>query len=636
MAWDTAELARQVEGQVVTGWLRRHVEDAPGEVALRHLVGPAAQPTGADPTWAELTWAELTWAELTWAEVGDRAARLAGAFARLGLGAGDRALLFLRNRPEFHLADLGALLLRATPVSIYNSSSPEQVRYLAAHSEARIAVVEDIGFLERLLKVRDELPHLRAIVVVDDPDGLAPPDVLRLADLYAAEPVDLAAAAAAADPADLVTVIYTSGTTGPPKGVMIDHANVAWSCVGYSALVGEPEPGERAVSYLPMAHVAERMITHYGWLWQRSVVTTCPDLNRLGEYLAAVRPSNLFGPPRVWEKLRAGIEAAVAAAGPERAAGFAQALAVGRQVAEFRARDEPLPAPLQAAWEQVDAAAFAPLRARVGLDQLRYAFSGAAPLSVDVLHFFRAIGVPFSEIYGMSENTGGMTWDPYRVRPGTVGRAFPGAQVRLLDDGEIVCRGGIVARGYLNDPDRTADTFDADGWLHTGDIGRLDAGGYISIVDRKKELIITSGGKNVSPANIEAALKSLPLVGQACVVGDGRSYLVALLVLDPEVAPVWARSQGVPDGLAADLIGLAADPAVRAELERGVAEVNTRFSNVEGIKRFAVLGEEWLPDSEQLTATMKLKRRGVHRAYADLIEELYQPAPTAGVTAPTG
>ncbi|HZB48992.1 MAG TPA: AMP-dependent synthetase/ligase, partial [Mycobacteriales bacterium] len=433
------------------------------------------------------------------------------------------------------------------------------------------------------------------------------------------DPLDLDAAVDAVRQDDLATVIYTSGTTGPPKGVMIDHANVAWECAGYTELVGMPEPGARSVSYLPMAHVAERMVTHYGWLWQRSVVTCCPDQTKLGAYLAMVHPNNLFGPPRVWEKLRAGIEAAVAAGGPERAAGFAKARQVGRQVAELRAADQPLPDALAAAWEQVDAAAFAPLRERIGLDQLEYAFSGAAPLPVDVLHFFRSIGLPFSEIYGMSENTGGMTWDPFRVRPGTVGRAYPGAEVRLLDDGEVVCRGGIVSRGYLDDPERTAETFDAEGWLHTGDIGRLDEDGYLSIVDRKKELIVTAGGKNVSPANLEAHLKSLPLVGQACVVGDSRPYLVALLVLDPEVAPVWARSAGLPE----DLTALATDPTVRAELERGVAEVNAHFSQAEGIKRFAVLGDEWVPDSPQLTATMKLKRRGVLTAYSDVIEELY-------------
>ena len=605
---DRADLAAQVEGQTVVRWLRRHVAEAPEALALRRM-----RPDGSDVD------------EWTWARVGDESARLARAFGRLGLGAGDRALLFLRNRPEFHVADLGVLLAGGTPLSIYNSSPPEQIGFLASHSRARIAVVDDIGFLERLLKVRDELPDLRAVVVVDDPDGLAPADVLRFADLLGDDPVDLDAAAAAARPDDLVTVIYTSGTTGPPKGVMLDHANVAWQLAGYSVLVG-PQPGARSVSYLPMAHIAERMVTHYHWLWVRSEVTCCPDQTTLGAYLAAVRPTSLFGPPRVYEKMRAGIEAAVAAGGPDRVAGFAKAQQVGRQVAELRAADQPLPAALAAAWEQVDAAAFAPLRARIGLDRLRYCFAGAAPLPVDVLHFFRAIGLPFSEIYGMSENTGGMTWDPYRVKPGTVGRPYPGTEVRLLDDGEVVCRGGIVSRGYLDDPERTAETFDADGWLHTGDIGRLDSDGYLSIVDRKKELIITAGGKNISPANIEARLKSLPLVGQACVVGDSRPYLVALLVLDPDVAPLWARGEGLA---AADLASLAADPAVRAELERGVAEVNKHFSQVEGIKRFAVLADEWVPDSPQLTATMKLKRRGVLAAYADDIESLYAAPPGA-------
>ncbi len=599
---DGTDLATQVEGQTVVRWLRRNVTELPDKVALRRM-----RPDGSDVE------------EWTWARVGDASARLASAFGRLGLGRGDRALLFLRNRPEFHLADLGVLLAGGTPLSIYNSSAPEQVAYLAAHSRARIAVVDDIGFLERLLKVRDELPELRAVVVVDDPDGLAPADVIRFADLLGDDPVDLDAAVEAVRPDDLATVIYTSGTTGPPKGVMLDHANIAWQSVGYTELIG-PQPDARNVSYLPMAHIAERIVTHYAWLWLQTEVTCCPDQTTLAAYLAAVRPTSLFGPPRVFEKLRAGIEAAVAAAGPERVAGFAKALQVGRQVAELRAADRPLPDALAAAWEQVDAAAFAPLRQRIGLDQLRYCFAGAAPLPVDVLHFFRAVGLPFSEIYGMSENSGGMTWDPYRVKPGTVGRPYPATEVRLLDDGEVICRGGIVSRGYLDDPERTAETFDADGWLHTGDIGRFDDEGYLSIVDRKKELIITAGGKNVSPANIEARLKSLPLVGQACVIGDSRPYLVALLVLDSEVAPVWARGEGLAG---TDLAALAADPTVRAELERGVAEVNKHFSQVEGIKRFAVLADEWVPDSPQLTATMKLKRRGVLAGYADVIEELY-------------
>ncbi len=588
-------------GPTVADWLRRNVAECGDDVALRRM-----RPDG---TGLE---------EWTWAKVGDRSARLAAAFSRLGLGPGERMLLFLRNRPEFHVADLGALLAGGTPLSIYNSSAPEQVAQLAGHSRSRIAVVEDIEFLERLLKVRDELPELRAIVVVDDPDGLRPPDVHLLADLYADDPVDLAAAAAAVRPDDLATIIYTSGTTGPPKGVMLTNANIRAECLGYMALVG-PTPDRRTVSYLPMAHVAERMVTHYGWLWQRTTVTCCPDQSALVAYLTQVRPTDLFGPPRVFEKLKAGIEAAVAAAGPAKAAGFEQARGVGRQIAELRAADRPLPPELAAAWEQLDAAVFAPIRRNVGLDQLIYCFSGAAPLPVDVMHFLRSIGLPFSEVYGMSENTGAMTWEPYRVKPGTVGKALPGVEVRIAEDGEVLARGAIVSPGYLDDPERSAETFDADGWLHTGDIGSLDEDGYLSIVDRKKELIITAGGKNISPANLEALLKSLPLVGQACVVGDGRRYLIALLVLDPEVAPAWAVERGLPTGLAE----LAAAPEARAELERGVAELNARVSQVEGIKKFAILPDEWLPDSAQLTATMKLKRRGILSAYAPVIESLY-------------
>jgi long-chain acyl-CoA synthetase len=585
-------------GATVPAWLVRNVEESGAETALRRQ-----NPDGSGLE------------EWTWAEVGDRSARLAAAFTRLGLERGDRVLLFLRNRPEFHVADLGAVLAGGTPVSIYNSSSPEQVAQLCGHSRSRIAVVEDVEFLERLLKVRDQLPELRAIVVADDPDGLRPHDVSLLADLYGDEPVDLAAAAAAVQPADLATVIYTSGTTGPPKGVILTHANVHAQCAAYSELVG-PTSDRRTVSYLPMAHIAERMVTHYGWLWQCSTVSCCPDQAELGAYLALVRPTDLFGPPRVFEKLKAGVQVAVAAAGPERAAGFDQAREVGHQVAQLRAADEPLPPELAAAWAKLDAAVFAPLRERMGLDRLTYCFSGAAPLPVDVMHYLRSIGLPFSEVYGMSENTGGMTWDPYRVRPGTVGRPLPGVEVRLGPDGEVLARGAIISPGYLDDPERSAETFDAEGWLHTGDIGTIDAAGYLSIVDRKKELIITAGGKNISPANLEALLKSLPLVGQACVIGDGRRYLVALLVLDPEVAPGWAAREGVPGDLAAS-------PEVRAELERGVAEINRRVSQVEGIKRFAVLADEWLPDSPQLTATMKLKRRGVLSGYAEVIESLY-------------
>jgi long-chain acyl-CoA synthetase len=240
-----------------------------------------------------------------------------------------------------------------------------------------------------------------------------------------------------------------------------------------------------------------------------------------------------------------------------------------------------------------------------------------------VYGFFRALGLEFSEIYGLSETSGPMTWEPYRVKPGTVGPAIPGCSVRLGDDGEVLAKGGNIFRGYLNDPARTAETLDDDGWLHSGDIGELDEDGYLRIVDRKKELIITAGGKNISPANLEAALKASPLIGQACVIGDGRPFVSALVVLDPEVVPAWATAHGVA---AEPLAALAKDPLVVAEIEREVASANRRFSNVERVKRVSVLGEEWMPDSEELTPTMKLKRRGIHAKYAEEIEAMYEPA----------
>jgi long-chain acyl-CoA synthetase len=543
---------------------------------------------------------------------------VAGGLAELGVRPGDRVVLMMRNRPEFHYADVGALLAGATPMSIYNSSSPEQIEYLAGHSEATAAVVGDIGMLERFLKVRGELPDLRNIIVMDDPDGLAPSDVVPFADVVGASPVDLGEAAGRIRPEDLLTLIYTSGTTGPPKGVMITHYNLCWVVESMVRATGELLAGWRQVSYLPMAHIAERWLTHYLHISDGTEVTTCPEPTELASYLREVRPEHFLGVPRVWEKIYAGITAAVAA-DPEKQAGFEKALEVGHKAAAVRVSGQPLPPELAAAWEQVDAAAFANVRALVGLDQVRVAITGAAPIPRPVLDFFLAIGVPLSEVYGMSEATGPTNWSR-QIRPGTVGPAIPGQEMKFLDDGEVCLRGGNVFSGYLKDPDRTAEALDGEGWLHTGDVGELDEAGYLKIVDRKKELIITAGGKNISPANLEAAIKSYPVIGQACTIGDGRAYMTALIVLDPDVAPSWARSRGIDCSSLADL---AVHPDVRNEVERCVADANARFSQVEQIKKFTILPTEWLPDSDELTPTMKLKRRGVLQKYADEIEALY-------------
>ncbi len=543
---------------------------------------------------------------------------MAAGLQALGVQPGQRVLLMMRNRPEFYASDMGVLLAGATPISIYNSSSPEQIEYLANHSEAVAAIVGDVGMLERFLKVRSETPALQTMVLMDDPDGLAPTDVVSYGEVLGAAPVDLDEAAARIQPQDLATLIYTSGTTGPPKGVMISHYNLCWVLESMVRATGEPITGWRQVSFLPMAHIAERLMTHLFHIGEGTEVTTCPDPAELASYLREVRPEHFLGVPRVWEKLYAGIMAAVSA-DPEKKAGFERALEVGAKVASARTTGQPLPPELAAAWEQVDAAAFANVRKMVGLDQMKIALTGAAPIPRPVLDFFLNIGVPLSEVYGLSECTGPMTWSR-QIRPGTVGPAIPGQEVKLLDDGEVCCRGGNVFSGYLKDPDRTAEMLDGEGWLHSGDIGEIDGAGYVKIVDRKKELIITAGGKNISPANLEAAIKSYPLIGQACAIGDARPYMTALIVLDPDVAPAWAKSQGIEFSSLADLAG---NPDVRAEVERCVAEANSRFSQVEQIKKIALLPAEWPPDSDELTPTMKLKRRGVLKKYAEEIEKLY-------------
>jgi long-chain acyl-CoA synthetase len=573
----SVEIEQRTAGQTVPSRFLATVRTRPEGVALRWKAGEG-------------------WGEWTFADYGDRACRVASALGDLGVGPGDRVALMIRNRPEFHVADMAVLLRGATPISIYNSSAPEQIEYLVGHCRAKAAVVEDIGFLERVLKVHSELPALREVVVLEDPEGLAPDEVRRWDALLTADPVDLDAAAGVAAPDDLATVIYTSGTTGQPKGVMLDHANVCWTVESLRlTLEHAAAPGRCMVSYLPMAHIAERMTSHYQGAVLGYEVTTCPDPGQVAAYLPRVRPEIFFAVPRVWEKVYAGVQAMVAA-DAERKAAFERALAAG------------------------DDALLGSVRERLGLDRCISAITGAAPIPVEILEFFRALGVPLAEIYGMSESSGPMTFDALDVRPGTVGRAIPGCEVRLADDGEVCCRGGNVFRGYLDDPEKTAEALDSEGWLHSGDIGELDDDGYLRIVDRKKELIITAGGKNISPANIESALKSFPLVGQACAIGDGRPFVAALIVLDPEVAPAWARQRGIE---AASAVQLADHPDVRAEVERSVNEANRRFSQVEQVKKFALLGEEWLPDSEELTPTMKLKRRGIHAKHAGEIEALY-------------
>ncbi|HEV7760796.1 MAG TPA: AMP-dependent synthetase/ligase [Acidimicrobiales bacterium] len=598
------ELDQKVEGQTICSRFLETVDAHGDRTALRARVEDARGDV---------------WESWTYREYADRVAAAAAGLQSLGVKPGDRVVLMMRNIPAFHVIDLAVAFCGATAVSIYNSSPPEQVQYLVGHCGAKVAVVEDAEFLDRFVAVRDELPALECLVLLDNPVGVHSRGIVDGPMLLEGSArLDLRRALGAVTPDGLATIIYTSGTTGPPKGVMLSHYNVVWTVEGYLELLDIEPVGFRAISYLPMAHIAERMSSHYLAALAGFEVTTCPEPGAVAAYARDVRPETMFGVPRVWEKIHAGVEAALGA-DPETKAKFDGAVAKATPIVERRTLGQPDDGDDET-WDALDEAAFRKVREQVGLDQLKFALTGAAPIPAELITWYRAIGVPLSEIYGMSECTGPMTWEPYRVKAGTVGTAFPGVEVFLGEDGEVCCKGGNVFLGYLDDDERTADALGDDGTLFSGDIGELDDEGYLRIIDRKKELIITAGGKNISPANLEAAMKTVPLIGQVCAVGDDRPFVSALVVLDPEVAPVWAREHGIRF---TTLAALADDPQVREAVEQGIETAMERFNQAERVKRIALLGDEWLPDSDELTPTSKLKRRPILAKYADRIEELY-------------
>ena len=588
------ELAAEVTGQTVASAFLGAVQRFGASTALR---------------WKDRD----QWCSLSWREYADRVARVAAGLRALGLGSGDHSVLMVRNIPEFHVLDTAAYFCGATPISIYNSSSPEQIQYLVNHSHAVIGVVEDEGFAGRWNEVRADLTDLRTLGVVR---GAAD---FTYDDLLAHAPIDLESAASAIDPAQLATVIYTSGTTGPPKGVMLTHRNIAWTVESLRRTIARDDlPGKRVISYLPMAHIAERMTSHYQGIFLGFEVVTCPDPSLMAAYCREVHPEILFGVPRVWEKFYSGVNASLSA-DPERAAKFNAAVGAASPIVEARSEGRST-AEQDATLEFLDAAAFAPLRELLGFDAVICAVTGAAPIPRELLTWFRAIGVPLSEIYGLSESSGPMTWDPWQIRPGTVGRAIAGCEVRLGDDGEVLCRGGNVFAGYLDDPAKTAEAIDSEGFLHSGDIGQFDDDGYLRIVDRKKELIITAGGKNISPANLEAKLKLVPLIGQAAVIGDARPFVSALVVLEPDAAAAFADREGIAYSSVSDLAG---EQKVIDVIATGIADVMQEFNNAERVKKWTLLGDEWQPDSDELTPTSKLKRRVIVDKYAAEIQAMY-------------
>jgi long-chain acyl-CoA synthetase len=533
----------------------------------------------------------------------------------------------LHPSPQFHAVDSAILLLGGCPISIYNSSPPARIRTLARHCQARVLVVEDRSLLNSVLEVRDQMPQLRTVVVIDAGESPVPPSVFRWDDIVAAEPVEFERCAEAGRPDDLCTVVYTSGSTGEPKGVMLDHAAALWTCESYLRRMGRDLTGARWISYLPVAHIATRIYAQYLHVYAGLEDVTCPNPADVDTVLVERPPQLFFAPPRIWEQYLSGLESWIETSGdPQRRSEYKSAIEVSRQAALIELDGGSVPPDLAG---RRDAArpVCRELRARLGLGDLVTGATGAAPTTPTLIATWIGLGVPMFEGYGLSESTGFLTVDPFAYRFGRVGRPMPGVQMRVAPDGELLFRSGNAFRGYLGDPDLTAQTVDGGGWVHTGDLGRIEDG-YVVLEGRKKELIITSGGQNISPTAVEMALQSMPLIGQVCVVGDNRPTLGALIALEPDVALRWlsARGRPVPPR---DQVHL--DELLHTEVAREIATANLQLPRHERLTHFRLLPGEWSIDSDELTPTGKLRRGAIAAKYEETIDAMFaSPATVPG------
>ncbi|MCM2317269.1 MAG: AMP-binding protein, partial [Thermoanaerobaculia bacterium] len=559
------------------------------------------------------------WSTVDWAGYRENVRLAARGMIRLGLAPGKGVAILGYNRPEWFISCLAAIHAGGFPAGIYTTNSPEQCHYIAHHAEAGVVVVENDFQLEKFLEVRKDLPELHAIVLMSGESKESGVhswnDLLRFGREVPESELD--ARIARQKPDDLCTLIYTSGTTGPPKAVMISHQNVTWTAEAIAQVLGVG-PDDRVVSYLPLSHVAEQVVSLYSPLRTGASSWFAESLEQLGENLREVRPTVFLAVPRVWEKIEAKMRQFGEQAPPLRKKIAAWAKRVGLAGGYAIQRGERLPLTYGLAKKVV----FSKVREKLGLDQARICVTSAAPISLSTLEYFLSLGIPIYEVYGMSECTGPSTVQMHGThRTGSVGKPAPGTELRIADDGEVLMRGPHVFLGYYKNEEATRETLDADGWLHSGDIGTIDADGFVRITDRKKDIIITAGGHNVSPQNIEKQLRALPGVGQAVVVGDRRAYLVALLTLDPERLVHVAEAVGSP---ARDARSAATCPRFLSYLESQVDVVNKSLARNEMVKKFAVVPAEFTVEGGELTPTMKIKRRVVMEKYKELIATLYE------------
>ncbi|WP_410650652.1 AMP-dependent synthetase/ligase [Amycolatopsis sp. cmx-4-54] len=613
-------VAEQIEGQTIPALLHRNAQEF-GELPAVTSLDIEGKPT------------------LNWAEFRTAVAEVSRGLAGLGLGVRDRMLIMAPSSPDHLIADLAAAHLGAIPCTAYATLSPEQIGFVARHSAAGVVVLAGSDELGRWSQVLDDLPALRHIVLLDA--SVVPPDDKRFlsfaalraagAEAHAADSQAFETAWSSITPDDPLSMIYTSGTTGDPKGVVLSHRNAIYQAVAVQKLHDSPMHATN-IAYLPLAHIAERELSIYMPIVWAGHVHTVADPTGVVGALGQVHPKSFFGVPRVWEKMVAGLKNLLGSLPEEKRNGLIGANELLQQGYKLRSDGKEVPPELAEKIARTDAAALAPVRAMLGLDQIEVASSGAAALPVEILYFIAGLGVEIQEVWGLSETTGAVTANTSSAfKAGSVGRPLEGIEVKVAEDGELLVRGAIVFLGYLQADGTIEPDVDADGWLATGDIGTIDERGFVTITDRKKELIITSSGKNIAPTKIEGLLKEHPLIGQAVAIGEKRPYVTALIVVDDEIAPGWAAANGIQ---LAEGESLADNAEVRAEIDRAVEAANARLARIEQIKRYHVIPKAWTPESGEVTPTLKLKRRIINDRYAPTIADLYaaapEPAPAAG------
>ncbi len=558
------------------------------------------------------------WETTTWREYRDAVRQAARALVATGVAPGRGVVILSANRPEWFVANIGAMAAGARPAGIYTNSTPEQTRFVAEHAEAAVAVVENRAALERLEGAGGRPAGLKTVVLLDGtatgPGVVTWSEFLARGEASHDAEVDRRTAGAARD--DVATYIYTSGTTGTPKAVMLTHANLAFIAARAQELL-PILPTDRLISYLPLSHIAEQVVSHLLSIATGACVYFAESLDKLPENLREIRPHLFLGVPRVWEKIQAGIQAKGAQAGPlrRRVAAWARGVGLAGGYADQQGRARPW------SYGLADRLVFSKVRERLGFDAMRILVVSAAPIAKETLDFFQSLGLPIMEIYGMSECTGPTTMSlPGRYRLGRAGVAIPGTELRVAEDGEIQMRGPHVFKGYFKNDEATRETLDPEGWIHSGDVGELDGDGFLRVTDRMKEILITSGGKNIAPQHLEGKLKQIPAVSQAVAIGDRRPYVVALLTLDPARVAAEAEKAGSSARTPEEA---ARCPVFRAHVEKQVEAVNASLARYETIKKVALLPRELSVEAGELTPTLKLKRRAIAEAYTDVIQALY-------------